>query len=119
MGHTGEVEVFRAEAGHTLDELARLARGPLEAAGAERAVAFGSYARGSADGYSDLDLVVVLDTDRPFLERWKLLRDLLDALPVPVDLLVYTPEEYRRGVAERRGVFSAIAEEGVTIHARS
>ncbi|HEX5043203.1 MAG TPA: nucleotidyltransferase domain-containing protein [Candidatus Polarisedimenticolaceae bacterium] len=119
MAHTGDVEVFRAEAAHSLEELARLARAPLESAGAERAVVFGTYARGEADGYSDLDLVVVLRTDRPFLERWKQLRGVLDALPLPVDLLVYTPEEYRRGITEGRGIFAAIAEEGVTLYARS
>lgn len=114
-----DVTVLRAPARHSLEELARLARRPLEAAGAERAVAFGSWARGVADGYSDLDLAVVLETPLPPLERGRLLHDLVEALPVGVDLLVYTPEEFERGLRERRGVFDAIAREGVTIFARS
>lgn len=113
------VTVLRARPRHTLDELARIARGPLEAAGAERAVVFGAYARGTADGYSDLDLAVVLPTELPVLERWKLLREVLDALPIPVDLLVYTPEEFTRGMAQGTGIFDALAREGVTIYARS
>ena len=114
-----EVIVLRKAAEHTLDELARMAAGPLAASGAERAVAFGSWAAGTADGYSDLDLAVVLETDLPRVERGRLLARLIEALPVAVDLLVYTPEEFARGLAGAVGVFEAIAREGVTIYARS
>ena len=113
-----EVTVVRALAPCTLDEIAARARGPLVAAGAERAVVFGSWARGTADAFSDLDLVVVLETGLPPLERGRLLGELIEALPVGVDLLVYTPAEYARGIDSGLGVFEAIAREGVTIHAR-
>jgi len=119
MDRDDEIEILKAESRHTLEALARRAAGPLAAAGAERAVVFGAYARGTADGYSDLDLAVVLSTDVSFLDRWHLLRAVLDALPLPVDLLVYTPEEFARGLAGRMGIFDAIAREGVTIYARS
>jgi len=119
MDSHADVTVMRAERSHSLEELARIAAPHLIAAGVERAVVFGAYARGTADGYSDLDLAVVLCTDRPFLERWPLLSDLLDALPLPVDLLIYTPEEFARGLSRRVEIFDAIAREGITIHARS
>lgn len=118
MSDRDDVTVFKAERRFRLEDLARLAEDPLAAAGAERAVVFGSYARGTADGYSDLDLVVVMPTDRPFLERWPILRGLLDALPLSVDLLVYTPEEFALGSERGMGIFAAIADEGVTIYAR-
>lgn len=84
-----EVVVLRAPARFTLDELAERMREPLEAAGAERAIVFGSWARGEADGYSDLDLVVVVQTELPRFER---------------------------GMSKQLDVFDAIAREGVTIH---
>lgn len=115
---SSDVAVLKAPAAHTIEQLAELARGPLEEAGAERAVAFGSHARRKADAWSDLDLVVVLPTSLLFSERWTLLLELLQALPLTVDLLVYTPEEFERGLAERMGVFDAIAREGVEIYAR-
>ncbi len=56
---------------------------------------FGSLARGGWGVGSDLDAVVVLTgSELPFLTRrveWD-----TKAIPVPVDLLVYTPDEWRR-----------------------
>jgi predicted nucleotidyltransferase len=111
-----EVTILRAAPRHDLRDLARRAAPILERAGARRAVAFGSYARGDADAWSDLDLVVVLETDLPPLERAALLSDLFDAIPIGLDLLVYTPEEFRRGIERGLGVFERLEREGVTIH---
>jgi predicted nucleotidyltransferase len=112
------VTILRLPARLTLEDVAKLAAGPLERAGAVRAVVFGSFARGDADGYSDLDLVVVLRTDLPFVERGRLLGELVDALPVHVDVAIYTPEEYARGMKRGYGIFDALQREGVTIHER-
>ena len=66
---------------------------------AKRAIVFGSVARGDADAWSDLDLVVIADTARPFLERHRDFGGLWDVWP-RLDLLVYTPEEFARMQAE-------------------
>ena len=56
---------------------------------------FGSYARGDWGVGSDLDLVVILtECSEPPLRRG-LAFDTISGLPVPVDLLVYTREEWR------------------------
>jgi len=59
---------------------------------------YGSYARGDWGVGSDLDLVfIVTDAARPYLDRpldWD-----LSMLPVPVDLRVYTAEEWADVVA--------------------
>ncbi len=61
-------------------------------------VIFGSVAKGTANGESDLDMMVVMDTDKKHFERssdvqmslWKR-KLILDA-----DVIVVTPEEYEK-----------------------
>lgn len=54
---------------------------------------FGSRARGTEDELSDIDLIVVYDTSKRFLDRLEELYALWD-LPGGVDILAYTPEEF-------------------------
>lgn len=56
---------------------------------------FGSYARGRADLLSDLDILIILNTDKSFIERAGEIHRLL-CLPVDSDILCYTPEEFRQ-----------------------
>lgn len=111
----GGVAIFNEASKWSLADLARIASEPLRAAGVQRAVAFGSYARGVADAWSDLDLVVVMETDLPRLERGRLLAGLYDALPVSLDVLVFTPAEFEHGIQAGLDVFAAIATEGITV----
>lgn len=65
-------------------------------------VLFGSYAVGSPTPDSDLDLLVVMESDQP--RRYKRsvpLHMLFRPKPCPMDILVYTPEEvaYWNGTA--------------------
>lgn len=111
---TPEVTILQRSAPCSLQELRRRAAPVLRVAGAGRAIVFGSWARGEADGFSDLDLVVVMATDRPRPARGLDLARRLDAvLPVVVDLIVYTPAEFAAGAARGFGVFDALARDGV------
>src|SRR5712692_4738785 len=82
---------------------------------ARKAIVFGSVARGEADAWSDLDLLIVADTTRPFFERFKDYAGLYDVWP-RLDLLIYTPEEFGQMVAEERPLVSRALEEGVVLH---
>ena len=111
-----DVTVISAPAPCTFEEMCRRAVPVLRKAGAKRAIVFGSWARGNADGFSDLDLAVVMDTDLPRPERGLALATQLDhALPVVVDVLVYTPEEFAANEADGFGVFDELRREGVEI----
>ena len=111
-----EVTVISAPAPCTFEEMCRRTGPVLRKAGVKRAVVFGSWARGEADGFSDLDMAVVMDTDLPPTARaLALTRELDQALPMVVDLLVYTPDEYASLEADGFGVFDLLRREGVKI----
>ncbi|MEI6452523.1 MAG: nucleotidyltransferase domain-containing protein [Actinomycetes bacterium] len=62
---------------------------------------FGSYARGDWGVGSDLDLVLILtECGEPPLRRG-LGIDTISGFPAPVDLLIYTRDEWRRLEAEK------------------
>jgi len=60
----------------------------------ERLYLFGSWARGEEDDLSDLDLVIIKQTEVPFLDRLREVASLLPAEIGGVDILVYTPDEF-------------------------
>jgi uncharacterized protein len=61
----------------------------------EKVILFGSYAYGQPTPDSDVDLLVVLDSDAPFVERYLAVSSLLRPRPFPLDLLVRTPDEIK------------------------
>jgi uncharacterized protein len=54
---------------------------------------FGSYANGQPTPDSDLDLLIVMTTDRPKNKRSTPIRLLFQPMPCAMDVLVFTPEE--------------------------
>ncbi len=82
---------------------------------ARRAIVFGSVARGEADQWSDLDLLIVAETNRPFLERYRDFEAIYEVWP-KLDLLIYTPEEYARMRAEGRPFLEHALSEGIVVH---
>jgi len=59
----------------------------------EKAFIFGSLANGECSNWSDIDVIIVKQTDVVFIERGAEFFDLFD-LGIPVDILVYTPQEF-------------------------
>jgi predicted nucleotidyltransferase len=82
---------------------------------ARKVIAFGSVARGEADEWSDLDLVIVSETTRPFFERFKDFVGLYDVWP-RLDLLIYTPDEFAQMVDEERPLIVQALADGVVLH---
>ncbi|HIJ65871.1 MAG TPA: nucleotidyltransferase domain-containing protein, partial [Candidatus Hydrogenedentes bacterium] len=68
------------------------------AADAERVVLFGSYARGDASRHSDVDLMVIAESDLPRFKRSRELYQLFRPYPFGMDLVVYTPSEVEEGM---------------------
>ena len=78
---------------------------------------FGSLATGDTDTWSDIDLVIVKETDKRFLDRIKEMMQLLQP-QVGVDVLVYTPAEFARLSQERAFVRDEIVGRGKVLYER-
>ena len=79
---------------------------------------FGSWARGEEDEASDLDVVVIMRTDMPFLERAPSLCRNLSVQIGAVDMLVYTPEEWEAMRRCGNAFAQTVLEEGRVVYER-
>ena len=75
---------------------------------------FGSVAMNQEGYWSDIDVVIVADVAEPFIERPRAFFDLFD-LGVPVDILVYTPEEFETIRKNQSGFWKSFSENHVKI----
>jgi predicted nucleotidyltransferase len=81
----------------------------------ERIIVFGSMASGEIGEWSDLDVVVVMETELPFLERLRLI--LRRVWPkVALDLFVYTPAEWAEIKRTRPFVRDEIDAKGTVVY---
>lgn len=78
---------------------------------------FGSMATGTVHEWSDIDLVVVKETNQRFLERTKEVLQLLQP-KVGLDVLVYTPDEFQQLCQERAFMRDEIVNKGKVLYER-
>jgi len=84
----------------------------------EKIILFGSLAQGHVRDWSDLDLIVIKETEKRFLDRIRELIELIDPR-VGVDVLVYTPEEFERLCRERPFFRDEILAKGEVLYERN
>lgn len=96
-------------------ELSRIVE-RLKDLGAEKVILFGSYARGRADLFTDLDLIVILDVNLPYVERSAYIYRELSPR-VAADILVYTPQEWQK--MEARPFIQSALSEGKVLYAKA
>jgi uncharacterized protein len=82
----------------------------------QKVILFGSYARGAATEDSDVDLLVIMDHDKPRnIEQAISIRLQSDA-PFPLDLLVRRPADIAERLANRDGFIVDIFDYGLTLY---
>jgi predicted nucleotidyltransferase len=81
---------------------------------------FGSYAWGSPDEESDLDLLVVVDkSDENPHKRGEIGADVLWDLKIPKDLLIYTKDEFMNRIVDPTTLCYKVQKEGRVLYARA
>ncbi|HAA84976.1 MAG TPA: nucleotidyltransferase domain-containing protein [Kosmotogaceae bacterium] len=76
------------------EELNRIVK-ILSDMGVSRVLAFGSFVTGKTGMESDLDLIVVMKTQERFIDRLVRIYTAVDP-KIAVDILVYTPDEFKK-----------------------
>lgn len=84
----------------------------------EKIVLFGSYANGTPTPDSDVDLLVIMETDAPYRERFAAVSRLLEPRLFPVDILVKTPTEIEQALATGDFFIDEILSQGRVLHER-
>ena len=76
----------------------------------EKAILFGSGSRGTQTRKSDLDLVIVLKTDKRFFERYEDFEEIHYLIKgCSVDMLIYSPEELKK-ISHRKFIKKILSE---------
>lgn len=88
------------------------------AANAEAVILFGSHARGEASENSDVDFLVIAESDLPRFKRSRELHKLFKPYPFGMDILVYTPAEIEKNKKIPLSFISTILQEGKAVYAR-
>jgi predicted nucleotidyltransferase len=60
----------------------------------EKIIIFGSYAYGKPTEESDIDILVIMETDLPIHRRARKIRGILSDISIPKDIIVRTPSEF-------------------------
>jgi len=79
-----------------INQIENVARTIGERTNAKSVFLFGSYSRNQASENSDVDLLVIADSDLPRHKRSRQIHLMFKPYPFPMDILVYTPEEVKK-----------------------
>ena len=83
----------------------------------EKVILFGSYGRGDATDDSDVDLFVVAATSLPRKDRSPAIRRLFVGKRIPLDILVYTPDEVAYWKDTPASLVAQVLREGRVLYA--
>ena len=98
-----------------LNEMKALLAPVFSEIGVHKAILFGSCARDSETRRSDIDLMIVMPTDKRFFDRYDqfdAVRELMKGRSI--DFLIYTPDELK-SISHRRFI-RQILHEGLSIY---
>lgn len=84
----------------------------------EKIILFGSYAHGTPDEDSDIDILVIKAGVQSKIEEYAKVRNSLKGIRFPFDIIVVTPEEYEFYSLEwKNSIFAEARERGTILYA--
>lgn len=100
----------------TQEQIDEVKRRIVENIKPEKIILFGSYAEGNPKKASDLDLLIVKDSNLPRYKRGKEVRKYLRGLKIAVDLVVYTKDEIQKWSNVKTAFITTVMEKGKVLY---
>jgi predicted nucleotidyltransferase len=85
----------------------------------EKVILFGSYAHGRPTSDSDVDLLIVMETEERPSQRRRRVSRLFRERPFPMDIIVRTPAEIRESVSRVDPFIHEILQRGKVLYERA
>ena len=82
----------------------------------EKIIVFGSRARRDHRSSSDVDLLVIKESSEPRYKRAVPIYGVLSDIMIPMDIVVYTPEEVREWAEVRQAFITTAIREGEVLY---
>lgn len=82
----------------------------------DKIILFGSYANGNPGEDSDLDLLVIKNMTQKRIQRGREIRKYLRGIGIPIDLLVYTPQEIEEWRGTKAAFITQIMDQGQVLY---
>ena len=100
----------------TQEQMEEIKRRIVENFKPEKIILFGSYADGNPTENSDLDLLIVKDSNIPRYKRGREVRKYLRGLKIAIDLIVYTKEEIQRWSDVKTSFITTVMKKGKVLY---
>jgi predicted nucleotidyltransferase len=85
----------------------------------EKIIVFGSYANGTQNEESDLDLLIIQESDLPPHERGFDIRMSLRGTKIPFDILIYTKQEFEQEKGKSFSFLHSALQNSKTVYERA
>ncbi len=85
----------------------------------QKIILFGSYVYGKPSADSDVDLLVIMETNARPADRYLAVSRLIRPRPFPLDILVKTPDEIHEALRKRDSFIQEIVTQGRVLYGRS
>ncbi|MEW6619481.1 MAG: nucleotidyltransferase domain-containing protein [bacterium] len=100
----------------TQEQIDEVKRRIVENIKPEKIILFGSYASGNPTKDSDLDILIIKESNLPRYKRGREIRKYLRGLKIAIDLLVYTKEEIQKWSDVKPAFITTVMEKGKVIY---
>lgn len=103
----------------TEESLAEIVRRIVAELHPKKIILFGSYVHGAPSGDSDVDLLVILETNARPADRYLTVSRLIRPRPFPLDILVKAPDEITQALEEGNDFIHEIVTQGRVLYEQS